>query len=254
MKAHGRLLVVIVINVLGLSVGCGGGDKSVVDGGPCYDSGLDAGCDGDAGTDSDADGGTDSGADSDTDSDTDTDTDADADTDADTDGDTDGDTDSDTDTGTGDECIPGGADSMVMDIPVGISVPAANIETIPFASSDPVYLDVSTALGQVHHSMINNFMQNEKPIYVSIEPVARTVVNVIQPIEGPVAAVTPTADGAEVELLHSAAIHILWNTNECFDHLYQALVDALADQSDQEVSNDLNHYDGIVDVRPAFGL
>ncbi|MDD5309051.1 MAG: hypothetical protein PHU25_17195 [Deltaproteobacteria bacterium] len=209
---------------------------------PDGDGGMDTGQDtgGDAGEDGGGDGGGD--------------TDADTDTDGDADGDTDGDTDSDTDTGTGDECIPGGADSMVMDIPVGISVPAANIETVTFASSDPVYLDVSTAIGQVHHSMINNFMQNQKPIYVSIEPVARAVVNVIQPYESPVVAVTPTAQGAEVELLYSAAIHILWNTNECFDDFLGALQAAVADQSDQEVSDDLNGTDGIVDVRPAFGL
>jgi hypothetical protein len=217
-------------------------------------------CSGSSGGDDDT--GTDTGSDSasETDADT-TDTggdgggDTDADADSDTDGDTDGDSDSDTDTGTGgDDCIPGGADSMVMDIPVGISTPVSDIETVTFASSDPVHLDVSTALGQVYHDMIDLFLGNEKPIYLSIEPVARTVVNVIMPIEGPVAAVTPTADGAEVELMHSAAIHFLWNTNECFDHFYQSLVDALADQSDQEVSEDPNGDDGIVDVRPAFGL
>lgn len=62
--------------------------------------------------------------------------------------------------------------------------------SVTFASSDPVYLDVSEAVGQVHHSMID---------------------------------------------------------------LFQSLVDAVADGSDQEVSDDLNNHDGIVDVRPAFG-
>jgi hypothetical protein len=183
--------------------------------------------------------------------------DAGTDADSDADSDSDGDGDSDTDTGTDteqEECITGGADSMAMDVPVDISAPVQDVETITFASSEPVYLDVSEPVGQVHHDMIAHFMQYEKPIYVSIEPVARTVIDVIQPIEGPVAAVSLAENGAEVQLVYSAAIHFLWASNECFDYLFQALVDALADGSDQEVSNDLNDDDGIVDVRPAFGL
>jgi hypothetical protein len=180
-------------------------------------------------------------------------TDADSDSDTDTDGDGDGD--ADTDSGTGaEECITGGADAMVMDVPVDISAPVQEVETITFASSDPVYLDVSTPIGEVHHSMIAHFLQNEKPIYVSIVPETREVLDVIQPIEGPVAAVTLAENGAEVELYYSAAIHFLWASNECFDYLYQVLVEALGDGSDQEVSNNLNTNDGIVDVRPAFGL
>ena len=47
---------------------------------------------------------------------------------------------------------------------------------------------------------------------------------------------------------------MLWNTSECFDEFLGQLEAAVADQSIQEVSDDLNGTDGIVDVRPAFGL
>jgi len=198
-------------------------------------------------------GGSSSGDDDDTG--TDADGDADSDSDADTDSDADSDSDADTDSGTGqEECITGGADSMALDIPVDISAPVQEVETVTFASSDPVYLDVSTAIGEVHHDMIDLFMQNGKPIYVSIEPETRAILDVIMPIEGPVVSVTEAENGAEVLLAYSAAIHFLWAGNECYDYLYQVLVDAVAEGSDQEVSDDLNGDDGIVDVRPAFGL
>jgi hypothetical protein len=78
-----KLFAVLVVGLLGLSVGCGGSGSSDGDGGA--DSGAD--------TDSDTDADTDADSDSDTDADTDGDTDGDTDTDTDTDGDTDGDTD-----------------------------------------------------------------------------------------------------------------------------------------------------------------
>ncbi len=174
----------------------------------------------------------------------------DAGTDADTDADTDGDTDGDTDTDTG-ECIPGGADSMVMDVPVGLSDPEAGLVTVSFATAEPVFVDIGTAIGENQAQQFQLFKDLQRPIFAWIEPGTRIVIDVIQTIEGQVASLTPMEEEIQVTLVASAAIHHLWNDNECFDHLYDELQAALDDQTDVEVSVDDEL--GIVDVRPAFG-
>jgi hypothetical protein len=173
--------------------------------------------------------------------------------DAATDADTDADTETETDTGTGpEECVPGGADSMVMDIPIGLSAPEAGIITVSFATADPVYVNVSTALGENQAQLFQLFVDLQRPLFAWIDPDTRDVLDVVQTIEGPVASLTPLEDEVQVALMASAAIHHLWRDNECFDHLYEELQAALDGQIDVEASSDDDL--GIVDVRPAFDL
>jgi hypothetical protein len=174
-------------------------------------------------------------------------TDADVDTDADADTDADGDTD--TDTG---ECVPGGADSMVMDIPVDLSDPVQGLLTVSFATADPVFVNVSTGIGEVQAQLFQLSKDLQRPVFAWIDPDTRHVLAVIQTIGGGILNLTEAEESIDVVLMASAAIHRLWRDNECFDHLYGELQSALDEQAAVEVSVD--DVLGIVDVRPPFDL
>jgi hypothetical protein len=178
-------------------------------------------------------------------------TDADGDTDADTDTDTDADADGDTDTEE-QECVPGGADSMVMDIPVDLSDPVQGLLTVSFATAEPVFVNVSTGLGENQAQTFQLFKDLQRPLFAWIDPDTRHVLDIIITIEGKVLNLTEAEESIDVVLMASAALYRLWRDSECFDHLYEELQAALAGQTDVEVSSD--DVLGIVDVRPAFDL
>ena len=151
----------------------------------------------------------------------------------------------------GQECIVGGPGSMVMDLVTAVSDPVDSIVTVTFQSSAPVLVDVSTALGAFWAELMDRYRQEGRPVYVELDPGTRMVIDFLFPLETRVQSVTHEPDGVEVLLTNSHAVHFLWRSNPCFDHLLEELEAALEDQSDVLVTEDDEL--GIVDIRPPFG-
>jgi hypothetical protein len=144
------------------------------------------------------------------------------------------------------------AESILVDVVTSLSAPLERIVTVAFRDHEPVTLEVGTPLADLWRDMLDHARENAHPSYLEIAPATRRVLDVEIPYVSPVVELREVAEGVEVLLVYSAAIHSLRREQPG----YRAMLDVLEAALASGASVVLTKKDGlgIVDVRPdTFG-
>ncbi|HOX47090.1 MAG TPA: hypothetical protein PK668_26085 [Myxococcota bacterium] len=148
----------------------------------------------------------------------------------------------------GGETLGDPPESVVVDLVVALSAPVDGVVTADLRDRADVTLEVGTARGDLWRDMLQHSLDNTRPVYLELEPETRRIQDLELPYVSPAHSVDETAEGAEVQLIYSAAIHFLYLTQP----KYQAMLALLQDSVTSGASLVVSEKDqvGIVDVRP----
>jgi hypothetical protein len=139
-------------------------------------------------------------------------------------------------------------ESVIVDVVTALSAPADRLVAVDFRDHESVTLEVGTPIRDLWRDMLDHARENSRPSYVEIAPATRRVEDVEIPYVSPVVEVREVAEGVEVLLVYSAAIHVL----RLEQPGYQAMLAILRDAVTSGASVVLTEKDGlgVVDVRP----
>ena len=148
----------------------------------------------------------------------------------------------------GPECPLWGT-SVFVDYVHAISELSEGFVTLTLRGGQQFRLDVQTARGEIWTEMLELHYVEHKPVYLEIDdPGTMTITKVIMTLESPVHDLRTAAEGTEVELDYSAAIHFLHLSHPCYEQMLAALETALSRDSAVLVSTDCNDGSRILDV------
>jgi hypothetical protein len=141
---------------------------------------------------------------------------------------------------------------VFVDVVMEMSEPVEGVVTVTLRGGQRLLLNVSTPLGEVWSDILDRYRAQGDPLYLQVDdPRAMNVIDVLMPYDSPLVALEPFAEGMEVELVYSAAIHFLYRSHPCYDRMLGVLEAAVADGSYVLVSTDFNEGNGILDARPS---
>lgn len=156
----------------------------------------------------------------------------------------------DEDTGPGPECELWGV-SVFVDYVQDLSPPAEGFVTVTLRAGQQLQLDVQNPLGELWAEILGSYQEEHEPIYLEVDdPGSMTIIDLIMPLESEVHDITPAADGMEVELVYSAAIHFLYLSYPCYEQMLAAIETAQRQGSSVLVCTDFNDGNKILDARP----
>ena len=140
--------------------------------------------------------------------------------------------------------------SVFVDYVQAISEPSEGFVTVTLLDGHQFRLDVQTARGEFWAGIIGSYRDSHEPLYFEVDgPGTMTIIHLLLPLESPVRAVRTAAEGTEVELDYSAAIHFLHLSHTCYEQMLAALETSLSRGSAVLVSTDYNDGNRILDVR-----
>ena len=149
----------------------------------------------------------------------------------------------------GPECPLWGT-SVFVDYVQAISEQSEGFITVTLRDGQQFWLDVQTARGEIWTEMLELHRVEHKPVYLEIDdPGTMTIINLIMSLESPVHDVRTAAEGTEVELVYSAAVHFLQLSHPCYGQMLAAIETAHREGSNVLVSADYNDGSRILDAR-----
>ncbi len=141
-------------------------------------------------------------------------------------------------------CVPADDGPVIVDIVTGIEDPAGG--TIAIHLRD--HADVNLAEGDIHLMFLQTSQEYGTPVYLEIDVATRAIQEVLVPYDSPVANLREQADRVEVELIWSAAIHVLMRDQPGFEDMLAELQASLDDGSNRLVTETRDSHE-IIDVR-----
>ncbi|MBN2496858.1 MAG: hypothetical protein JXR96_19865 [Deltaproteobacteria bacterium] len=136
-------------------------------------------------------------------------------------------------------------EDVIVDIVTGIDPPSG--DTIAVRLRD--HRDVKLDRDDIQIIFLETSLTYGTPVYLEIDPDSRLIKLVLVPYDSPVAALREQAEWVEVELIYSAAIHVLRRDQPGFDVMLAELEASLADGTHRLVTETRDSHE-IIDVRP----
>lgn len=141
-------------------------------------------------------------------------------------------------------CIQPDDGPIIVDIVTSIEDPTGGSIAIHLRD----HQDVNLAEGDIHLMFLETSRDYGTPVYLEIEVATRAIQEVLVPYDSPVANLREQPDRVEVELIWSAAIHVLMRDQPAFQDMLAELEASLADGTNRLVTETRDSHE-IIDVR-----